>query len=423
MQASGSTGNAGLEGYRSTTAYISSLDSRTPITTISNPFVFGYSLPMGRTEGPYSGASTNLGLSIGESYFLDYVNPVVQQWNATLQQQLPGNMMLEAGYVASKGNHLIDGENGIQLNQLPVSAFALRNTLNDLLPNPFYGVITTPGSTLAQASTTRMQLMKPYPQYTQITGATKPQGNSLYHSFTLRLEKRYSHGLTLLAAFTGGKLIDDVSSSVNFLGQQGNNKQDYYNRAADRSISSQDVSRQLVIGTTYAIPAGRAQKLWNNPVAQAVLGGWQVNGVFVMSSGIPIVVRQPQNNSGLGSPGQRPNNNGTSAALPSRSRDEEIKKWFDTSVFSISPAYTFGNLGRLLPDVRTPSMVNIDLSMFKKFVFFEDRLTLQLRGEAFNATNTTHLNGPGSTITGSTYGVITSASNPRQMQIALKAIF
>jgi hypothetical protein len=423
MQASGSTGNAGLEGYRSATAYIGTLDNRTPITTISNPFVFGYSLPMGRSDGPYSGASTNLGLSIGESYFLDYVNPVIQQWNATLQHQLPGNLMVEAGYVASKGNHLVDGENGIQANQLPVSAFELRNSLSDLQPNPFYNIITTPGSTLAQANVTRAQLMRPYPQYTQITGATKPQGNSLYHSFTLRLEKRYSHGLTLLAAFTGGKLIDDVSSSVNFLGQQGNNKQDYYNRRADRSLSSQDVSRQLVLGGTYAIPAGRAHKLWGSPAAQAVLGGWQVNGVFVMSSGIPLIVRQPQNNSGLGSPGQRPNNNGTSAALPPRSRDDEIKRWFDTSVFTISPAYTFGNLGRVLPDVRAPSLVNLDLSMFKNFVFLENRLTLQLRGEAFNATNTTHLNGPGTTITGSTYGVITSATNPRQLQVALRLIF
>ncbi|MCC7153346.1 MAG: carboxypeptidase regulatory-like domain-containing protein [Bryobacterales bacterium] len=423
MQASGSTGNAGLEGFRSITGYIASLDSRTPITSLSDPFIFGYSLPQGRNDGPYSGVATNLGLSIGESYFLDYVNPVIQQWNGTLQQQLPGNVMIEVGYIASKGNHLIDGENGIQLNQLPVSAFALRNTLNDLLPNPFYGVIVTPGSTLAQKSVTRAQLMKNYPQYTQITGATKPQGNSLYHSLTIRAEKRYSHGLSLVMAFTGGKLIDDVSSSVSFLGQTGNNKQDYYNRAADRSLSSQDVSRQLTLGFTYAIPAGRAQRLWNSPIAQAVLGGWQVNGIFVMASGIPLLVRQPQNNSGLGSPGQRPNNNGTTAALPDRSRDEEIKQWFNTSVFSISPAFTFGNLGRLLPDVRTPSNVNIDLSMFKNFAFFENRLTLQLRGEAFNATNTTHLGGPGTTITSSTYGVINSAYNPRQIQIALKAIF
>jgi hypothetical protein len=64
-----------------------------------------------------------------------------------------------------------------------------------------------------------------------------------------------------------------------------------------------------------------------------------------------------------------------------------------------------------------------DLSMFKNFVFFENRLTFQFRGEAFNATNTTHLNGPGATITGSTYGVITSANNPRQLQVALKVIF
>jgi hypothetical protein len=424
MQASGSTGNAGLEGYRSITTFISSLDGRTPLTTLSNPFPLGYSLPLGRTEGPYSGAATNLGLAVNESYFMDYVNPIIQQWNVTVQRQLPGSLMLEAGYVASKGNHLIDGENGIQLNQLPASAFALRNSLSDLVPNPFNGVITTPGSTLAQPTVTRAQLMRNYPQYSQITGSAKPQGNSLYHSFTLRAEKRYSHGLTVMAAFTGGKLIDDVSTSVSFLGATGNNKQDYYNRAAERSVSAQDVSRQLVIGFTYAIPVGRSQMLWNNTAAQAVLGGWQVNGLYVMASGIPVIVRNPQNNSGLGSPGQRPNSTGVSAEISGdRTQDQKILKWFDTGAFTVSPAFTFGNLGRTLPDVRTPPVTNIDLSMFKNFLLLENRLTVQFRGEAFNATNTTHFNGPGGTITSAAYGVINSANNPRQMQVALRVIF
>jgi hypothetical protein len=266
--------------------------------------------------------------------------------------------------------------------------------------------------------------MRNYPQYSQITGSAKPQGNSLYHSFTLRAEKRYSHGLTVMAAFTGGKLIDDVSTSVSFLGATGNNKQDYYNRAAERSVSAQDVSRQLVIGFTYAIPVGRSQKLWNNTAAQAVLGGWQVNGLYVMASGIPVIVRNPQNNSGLGSPGQRPNSTGVSAEISGdRTQDQKILKWFDTGAFTVSPAFTFGNLGRTLPDVRTPPVTNIDLSMFKNFLLLENRLTVQFRGEAFNATNTTHFNGPGGTITSAAYGVINSANNPRQMQVALRVIF
>ena len=100
-----------------------------------------------------------------------------------------------------------------------------------------------------------------------------------------------------------------------------------------------------------------------------------------------------------------------------------MKRWFDTSAFTVSPAFTFGNLGRTLPDVRSPATSNIDLSMFKNFRLFENRLTIQFRGEAFNATNTTHFSAPGTVIGNSTYGVITSASSPRQMQVALKVLF
>ena len=140
LQAASHTGSAGMEGYRSSTGFITSLDGRTPINFLSNPYPDGFNLPLGSGTG----ASTNLGLGIGESFFVDYVNPVIQQWNFNLQRELPGNLVVEGGYTASKGNHLIDGEGSMTYNQLPSSFFSLGNSLNDLVANPFFGVITNP---------------------------------------------------------------------------------------------------------------------------------------------------------------------------------------------------------------------------------------------------------------------------------------
>ena len=92
-------------------------------------------------------------------------------------------------------------------NQLPASYFSLGNQLlsTNQVPNPFYGIITNPNSTLSRPTIPYSQLLRPYPQYTSINAFRKPQANSLYHSFTLRAEKRFSDGLNLLLSFTGGQ--------------------------------------------------------------------------------------------------------------------------------------------------------------------------------------------------------------------------
>src|SRR5260370_33370159 len=195
----------------------------------------------GATTGTFSGALTDIGGGVSDSYFNDYRNPVIQEWNTTLQQEFKG-WVFEAGYLGSKGQHLIDGESNVALNQLPASAFALGTALETQVPNPFYGIITTPGSSLAQPTVTRRQLLSPFPQYTGVNAFRKPGGNSNYESFTLSANKRFSKGLQAQVSYTGGKLLDDVSQTVSFLGAAGT-KQDYYCKKCEKSISAQDVSR------------------------------------------------------------------------------------------------------------------------------------------------------------------------------------
>lgn len=426
MQAAGNQSITGRDGFSSTTSMIVSLDDRIPINNLTNPFPDGYNLPKGSVDGPTSGANTQLGLNPGAGYFIDYQNPVIQQWNFNLQREFSRGFVLEAGYLGSKGQHLMDNES-MAVNQLPSSYFSLGNSLNDLVPNPFYGVITNTSSALSRPTVQRAQLLRPYPQYPAIGALRKPQGNSLYHAFTLKAEKRYSNGLGLLVSYTGGKLIDDTSTSVAFLGP-GGTKQDFYNRRAERAVSVQEVSSRLVTSFNYDLPFGHKRKWFTNAPAgvEALLGGWQLNGIVSLQTGTPIVVTQSQNNTGLGSTAQRPNNNGKSAYIGSsgRSIDDQIGRWFDTSVFSITPAYTFGAVGRTLPDVRNPGLQNFDLSLFKNVPIKAERLRAQVRVEAFNAFNKTQLGGPGTTVGTAGFGIITgTAVGARQLQLSLKLLF
>ncbi len=153
---------------------------------------------------------------------------------------------------------------------------------------------------------------------------------SIYHSFVLRVQKRFSNGLNLLLSYIGGKLIDDASQVVSFLGAAGNH-QDFYNKAAERSISSQDVSRQLVISYSYELPFGRRGRLLRGvlKVVDAFIGGWQANGIFTYQTGIPQQISNGANNTGLGTSTQRPNNNGTSAKLSGPVSDR-VNEYFDT---------------------------------------------------------------------------------------------
>src|SRR5262249_9380212 len=397
-------------------------DGRIPTTFIDNPYPNGFNFPTGRALGP----STFLGQGISASLFLDDASPYVQEWNLNVQRELPSNILFEAAYIGSKGTRLIDGEGGgVTLNQLPTSFFSQGATLQTLVANPFVGLIPYPTSTLAAAQVQRGQLLRPYPQYTGLGSFRKPQGNSIYHALTLRADKRFSKGLSLLVSYTKGKLIDDVSQTVTFLGPAGN-KQDAYNRKAERAVSTQDVAQRLVVGYVYELPFGKGKKLFGNApkFADLLVGGWQVNGITTFSSGTPLIITQSQNNAGIFSPGQRPNWTGQSARLEGGSTADRLAKWFDTAQFSAASSVTFGSAPRTLPNVRTPGMKNWDLSFFKNNYFGgEKNYNLQFRVEMFNSFNTPQFGAPGTTVGNSNFGVIGgTAVGPRQIQLALKLI-
>jgi hypothetical protein len=140
-----------------------------------------------------------------------------------------------------------------------------------------------------------------------------------------------------------------------------------------------------------------------------------------LSAGTPIGI-SASNNAGIFNQAIRANSNGQSGKLsgPVQSR---LDQYFNKSVYTQPAAFTFGNMGPRLPDVRTDGMYNFDLSVFKNFRVTE-RVNIQFRAEALNAFNTPRFGGPNTGVTSSTFGAITSQANaPRQIQFGLKAMF
>ena len=289
--------------------------------------------------------------------------------------------------------------------------------------NPFFGIITTPGSALAQPTVQAKQLLVAYPQYTAVNAFRKPAANSNYESFTLSANKRFSRGLQAQVSFTGGKLLDDASQTVTFLGAAGT-KQDYYCRKCEKSISAQDVNRRLVANFNYELPVGRGKAYLSSlpKAVDFVLGGWQMNGILTFQTGIPLQIGNGGNNTQINSNGQRPNNNGQSGEKSGPIADR-LNAYFDPTVFSQAGNFTFGNTSRTSPNLRAPGTHNLDFSMFKAFRFRE-RLTTQFRAEAYNFTNSPTWASPNTTVTSvGTFGTINSASGQRTLQLALKLNF
>ena len=175
---------------------------------------------------------------------------------------------------------------------------------------------------------------------------------------------------------------------------------------------------------TYELPVGKNRKFFNSmPKAlDLILGSWQMNGIAAFQKGIPVAISNGGNSANIGAPGIRPTDNGQNPQNtgPIGSR---LMHYFKQEVFSQTPNYAFGNVGRFLPNVRNPGVHNLDFSLFKSFRPTE-RMTLQFRAEAYNFTNSPVWGGLGTTVNSpSNFGIIQSKSGNRTMQLALKLLF
>ncbi len=409
----GMAGNArASEGFSTQSQWVASIDGLRPENLISNPFPRGLTLPTGNRLG----LLTNVGQNQPDS--IDRVSirsSYVQQWNVNLQRELPGRIAAEVAYVGNKGTKLTDG--GWEMNQLRPELLSQGAALQQRVPNPFLGLISS--GPIAGAEVTRGQLLRQFPQYGNVTNFRPTSASSTYHALQLRVQKEIAQGATFLLSYTSGKLIDD-SVGVGAGGLESAHQDAFYRRA-ERSISPQDIAQRLVFSYLYDLPFGRKRR-WGGswPVAVShVLGGWQINGIATIATGLALPITA-QNNAGAFNSLQRPNIVGNPALSGSRSTSEKLAQWFSVAAFAQPAPFTFGNGPRTLPNVRAPGERNIDFSLFKEFPFGEAR-RVEFRAEFFNLTNTPNFGLPGLNFGAGNFGVIGGQANaPRQVQFGLK---
>lgn len=401
------------------------------LANLSNPFPNGVATPPGASQG----LNTFIGQSIT---FLprEVPNPQTKRWEFGLQRELPGNWLVEAAYVGNSGSSLTTGTYNL-INPVPrqyLSTSLTRDTtvinfLTTNFPNPFRNIdaFLQSGSGFYTATTqSRAQLLRPFPEFGTIN-SVRTDGESIYNSGQFKLEKRFSKGYSLLAAYTFSKYIEQVSA----LNETDAN--------LERRISRDDIPHRFSASGIFELPFGKGRKFGNhwNKTVDGVLGGWQLNAIYQWQSGRPLDLGG-SNVYFNGDPSKLVATITSANADPSRKVFDISGFYFHDTTVQTNGADDFAkqradtriqlaNNIRYFPSrfssFRGQNLNLWDISVLKKINIYE-RLQMELRGEFLNAFNHVQFSDPQLSPTNAAFGRITGQANlPRNVQIGLKLIF
>ena len=407
-------------GFTINSPAIWSLDSNaTLVARLNNPFPNGILQPPGRAQG----ADTLLGFGVGTIVRENNRNPEYHSWNLSIQRDISFQSVIEINYTGSRGTHLFMPVT--TLSPLNPSNWGLgRPALTAQVTNPFFGQITDSRSSLSLPTVQRQSLLRPMPQFTGTSvGTSEPaRGDSNYHALQLKWEKRFSHGLSMLAHYTWSKMIDNVSHSsgnVSWLGGS-TSLQNISDLRGERSLSSHDIASRGVVAGSYELPVGRGRKFGAgmNRVLDWVAGGWNVSGMLLMQSGMPLQVTQAGGAIWDGT--QRPNLIGDPSTT-GRVQDR-LTGYFNRAAFQQPPSDVPGTAPRNL-NYRGPGISTLDAAILKNITTREGQ-RFEFRLEGTNFTNTPMFGDPAASFGAVNFGQITGARiRPRNMQIGLKYYF
>jgi len=417
--------------------------STTGIYSLTNPFPEGV-VPL--ISSP-TGLGNNLGTTLSTMLHSQRTQETYN-FNFGLEYELPHAFVLSVGYVGSRGLFLPLAS--VDLNQLPLSVIAANNyslcvdTSNPncvMVPNTWASTQPNTNGNYGLATVPLWVSLQQYPQFGDGTyGANNgvnvhgyPGGDSEYSSLQAKLQKRLTQHFTTLASFTWGKLMtDDGNPPLGFVGSHAGLPQDWESLSLEHTVSPQDVKYQFTWQASYDLPMGRGRALNLNGVANAILGFWTANGIFYLSSGIPIA--SPVVNAPILYFNQRPN----MTCDPSKGAPHTAAQWFTPSCFSQpsdnqSP-FVAGNAPAYLDHVRTMGANDLDLTLSKSFKLGKER-DLRFEISSFNVANKPQFAPPGvpaeypldannNPYDSTPFGLITADSNsPRQFQFAARFTF
>lgn len=357
-----------------------------PGSTLSD----GFAPFFGVSSNPFAGATLRV--------WDPNVRPAVSnQWNFTLQKQFNNTTTFQVGYVGQRTTHLMVPMPYLQKELLPNGT---------VVNSPYLSGNPTLQSEIGQIS------------------GTASNGNQSYNALQAVLQKRLSNGLEYSVAYTYSKCMTDSSGYYGSWGGQTTPTSPYwqnlYDKKAEWGPCYYDATHVLTSYVTYDIPVGRNRAFGKNMnrIADAVIGGWEVNGILSLHTGFALTV-QGSDASGTNSRGSRPNCIAPPHVFGEQNSPLGGYQWFDPASYAPAVPGTFGTCG--VGTVRGPGLHTLDMSLDKYFAITENQ-KLELRGEATNITNTPILNSPNVGL-GSNMGLLQSAQGARNIQVALKYLF
>jgi hypothetical protein len=335
--------------------------------TLTDPFPADFPLPL-----PKSATAVQRDLQTG----------YLHQWNASVQRQLGARRTLEIAYVGSRGRHLVAARD---LNQPPASPDPVNPR-----PNPIFADILL----------------------------IESRARSEYDALEARLHQRFERGLSVNAAYTLGRSMDDASGFFSSAGD-ANFPMDSNDPGADWARSNFDVRHRFTLAGAWELPFGPGRKWLQGGLAGTCLGNWDLYGVFAASSGRPFtVILHPDfdnSNTGRANLGFGANDRPDVAGDPSLPNPTH-ERWFNPAAFSLPDFGTFGNAGR--NGLEGPGYRNLNLAVSRRVPM--SRGALHIRLEVFNVFNSTNLDLPDNVFGSPTFGQVLSAGAPRRVQLGVK---
>jgi hypothetical protein len=313
----------------------------------------------------------------------------MQQWSLGVQRELAPGTTMEVNYIGTHGSNLL-----------------MRRNIAQALPYD-------PANPLPVAA------RKPFPNFVVYIDSDW-SGRSNYNALNTKLEHR-ARSAILTFAYTWARSTDSKSAAAGIGASGFNGWQGFLNNhdpERDYGLSDFDVDHRLVGSFVYNLPFGSGEKFASNATGlkDAVVGGWQVNGIYTWQRGFPMTITAAD----LGGLNDTFGTNRADLVGDPKVSNRTVDRWFNTAAFAQPPQGALGTLGRNTE--RGPGVNNLDLALFKNFELVRG-MRLQFRLESFNALNHTQFSGVSTNIASANFGVVTSARPARINQLGIKLLF
>jgi hypothetical protein len=422
-------------GFSQTTTIVPSNDlGLTFNATLANPFPSGVVAPAGASRGADTFLGQDLNNASGTRFVpLDFKNAQNARYLISVQRELPNQWLLEGGYTGSRGWNLTTGGGGqageFELNAIPTQYLSTSHVhdqvtidfLAALVPNPFRGLL--PGTAFNAATVARSQLLRPFPQFGNVR-SFDDNGTSRYNSAQFKVEKRFTKGYTVLAAYTWSRFREQVFQL------------NPYDATYEDRPSASDVPHRVTISGIWELPFGHGRPFAAsaNRFTDAFIGGWSIQAIGQLQSGQPIdLIARNVYFSGdpasLKTDYSGDTNNPVfdvsgfyfhDAAVQTNGVDDPAKQRADMRIRMVNNVRYFPSK---TDGLRSPALNLWDISVIKQ-VRMNDRVRAQFHVELLNAFNRAVYANPNTDPTNADFGKVTSQTNlPRDIQLAMKLVF